>query len=203
MRIGLHTGEPTLGEEGYLGLDVVRAARLCGVGHGGQVLLSETTRALLGSTMPRGVSLFPLGERHLKDIDEPERLYELQIEGVELPPVPRVAPAQTPERLSRSKKKRHKQWEEDFERRVEDFAERTAERVLGKLERDSEGVDGIAARADELVRGIEREIRPGQSDIPDGGAGSRESESEPASRDDLSGALSLRFDPVLEAPIRA
>ena len=53
VRMGLHTGEPALGEEGYLGLDVVRAARLGTAGRGGQVLLSGATRALLGSTLPK------------------------------------------------------------------------------------------------------------------------------------------------------
>src|SRR5262249_12596626 len=48
VRMGLHTGEPSVGDEGYVGLDVVRAARICSAGHGGQILLSETTRALLG-----------------------------------------------------------------------------------------------------------------------------------------------------------
>ena len=189
MRVGLHTGEPTLSAEGYLGLDVVRAARLCSVGRGGQVLLSETTRALVGSTLPPGVSLFPLGERHLKDIDEPERIYELEIEGVERPPAPDAAPAQAPGRLLRpERKRRQKQWEEDFERRVEDLAERTAEGVLGKLEQSfgkldrstlpggveepsSGGVDDIAAHADELAKRMEREIRLAQSDTPDGGGG--------------------------------
>jgi class 3 adenylate cyclase len=52
VRMGLHTGEPTVGEEGYVGLDVVRAARICSAGHGGQILLSETTRALLATTCP-------------------------------------------------------------------------------------------------------------------------------------------------------
>jgi class 3 adenylate cyclase len=85
VRMGLHTGEPALGEEGYLGIDVVRAARLCTVGRGGHVLLSETTRALLGSSLPDGVTVAPLGERQLKDLDEPERIYELEIEGVEQP----------------------------------------------------------------------------------------------------------------------
>ena len=82
VRMGLHTGEPAVAEEGYLGLDVVRAARLCGLGGGGHVVLSETTRALLGSSLPDGVVVHPLGERRLKDIDEPERVYELDIEGV-------------------------------------------------------------------------------------------------------------------------
>jgi class 3 adenylate cyclase len=84
VRMGLHTGEPAVGDEGYHGVDVVRAARLSATGHGGQVLLSETTRALLGSALPDGVSVQAVGERHLKDMDEPERVYELEIDGVEV-----------------------------------------------------------------------------------------------------------------------
>jgi class 3 adenylate cyclase len=98
VRMGLHTGEPAVGSEGYLGIDVVRAARLCTVGRGGQVLLSETTRALVGSSLPDGVSLHTLGERHLKDIDEPERVFELDIEGAPTPAeaeAPAEAPAET------------------------------------------------------------------------------------------------------------
>jgi len=91
VRMGLHTGEPALGSEGYLGLDVVRAARLCTAGSGGHVLLSETTRALVGSTLPEGVSIFPLGERRLKDIDEPERVFELEIDGAAPPGEPAQA----------------------------------------------------------------------------------------------------------------
>ena len=82
IRIGLHTGEPVIGEEGYTGLDVVRAARIAAVGRGGQVLLSETTRALVGAVVPDGVAVQPLGERRLKDIDQPEVLHELRIDGV-------------------------------------------------------------------------------------------------------------------------
>jgi class 3 adenylate cyclase len=94
VRMGLHTGEPAVGSEGYLGLDVVRAARLCTAGQGGHVLLSETTRALAGGTLPDGVTVYPLGERRLKDIDEPERVYELDIDGVTpAPTVPASPPA--------------------------------------------------------------------------------------------------------------
>jgi class 3 adenylate cyclase len=50
--MGLHTGEPTLGEDGYLGLDVVRGARIAAASHGGQILLSETTRVLLNPSCP-------------------------------------------------------------------------------------------------------------------------------------------------------
>ncbi len=76
VRMGLHTGEPTVGEEGYLGLDVVRAARISAAGNGGQILLSETTRALVGNDLPEHVSVRDLGRRELKDIQH-ERLFEL------------------------------------------------------------------------------------------------------------------------------
>ena len=87
VRMGLHTGEPAVGTEGYLGVDVVRTARLCATGQGGHVLLSEATRALVGSSLPEGVSVHALGERRLKDIDEPEKVYELAIDGVDQPEV--------------------------------------------------------------------------------------------------------------------
>jgi len=88
VRIGLHTGEPTVGDEGYHGLDVVRAARICGVGRGGSVLLSETTRALVGSSVPAGVSVSPPDEQRLKGLDESELVYELRIDGVDVTPAP-------------------------------------------------------------------------------------------------------------------
>jgi class 3 adenylate cyclase len=78
VRMGLHTGEPTVGEEGYLGLDVVRAARICSAGHGGQILLSETTRALVGNNLPEGVEVRDLGRANLKDIQH-EQIYELSL----------------------------------------------------------------------------------------------------------------------------
>lgn len=92
VRIGLHTGEPIVGDEGYTGLDVVRAARIAAVGRGGQVLLSETTRALIGADLPQGVAARSLGEQRLKDIDRPEPLHELVIDGV-----PRSGPVREPE----------------------------------------------------------------------------------------------------------
>jgi class 3 adenylate cyclase len=77
VRVGIHTGEPTIGEEGYLGLDVVRGARICSAAHGGQVLVSETTRALVRGDEPAGIELRDLGEHHLKDLDHAERLFQL------------------------------------------------------------------------------------------------------------------------------
>jgi class 3 adenylate cyclase len=77
VRMGIHTGEPSLGEEGYLGLDVVRAARLCATAHGGQVLVSATTRALLGPEAPAGVELRDLGEHPLKDLEYREHVFQV------------------------------------------------------------------------------------------------------------------------------
>jgi hypothetical protein len=127
--MGLHTGEPAVGAEGYLGVDVVRAARLAATGRGGNVLLSETTRALLGSSLPDGVSVHALGERQLKDIDEPERIYELEIEGVEQPePEPPVSPDAPDAPVSKK----------DFEARAEDFGKRLEERINASVLRSLE-----------------------------------------------------------------
>jgi class 3 adenylate cyclase len=81
VRMGIHTGEPALGDEGYLGLDVVRAARICAIARGGQVLVSETTRALVRGNLD-GLSLEDVGEHRLKDIDEAERLFQLTGPGL-------------------------------------------------------------------------------------------------------------------------
>jgi class 3 adenylate cyclase len=88
MRLGLHTGEPAIGEEGYTGLDVVRASRIAAVGRGGQVLLSDTTRAIVSGDLPEGVTIRSLGDQRLKDIDQPEPLHELNIADVPISPEP-------------------------------------------------------------------------------------------------------------------
>ena len=151
VRMGLHTGEPAVGSEGYLGLDVVRAARLCTAGKGGHVLLSDTTRALVGASLPDGVSIFPLGERRLKDIDEPERVFELEIEGAAPPvdirdeepgPVPAPPPPPAPP--------------------ADDFGSRLAERIDAHVRRKVEStlgrvmsdVDALADRAAKEPRTI-------------------------------------------------
>lgn len=81
VRIGLHTGEAASAGESYIGFSVHRAARVGAVGHGGQVLLSYPTRELVEDDLPQGVSLRDLGLYRLKDIDRPERLSQLAIEG--------------------------------------------------------------------------------------------------------------------------
>jgi class 3 adenylate cyclase len=172
VRMGLHTGEPAVGEEGYHGLDVVRAARICTMGRGGQVLLSETTRALIGGDLPEGVSVHALGERHLKDLDEPERIYELEIEGVEQSPAPAAAKAE--ERPISAP------WDEEgFERRLEQAAARheseIQEQVLRSLEAslgagsapvgEGRAVEMLAKRSaalgDEIARRVKEALRVG------------------------------------------
>lgn len=64
---------------GYVGLDVHRAARICSAGHGGPILLSQTTRALVEHDLPEGTSLRDLGTHRLKDLQRPERLFQLVI----------------------------------------------------------------------------------------------------------------------------
>ena len=82
VRIGLHTGEPQVGDQRYVGMGVNKAARIGAAGHGGQVLLSRTTRELVADELPAGVTTRDLGERRLKDLDEPERLFQLVIDGL-------------------------------------------------------------------------------------------------------------------------
>jgi class 3 adenylate cyclase len=96
VRLGLHTGEPAVGEEGYTGLDVVRASRIAAVGSGGQVLLSETTRAIVAGDLPDGVELRWVGEVRLKDIERPEPLHELIIDGVVVGATAPAVPASAP-----------------------------------------------------------------------------------------------------------
>jgi predicted ATPase/DNA-binding CsgD family transcriptional regulator len=82
VRMGLHTGEPQRTAEGYVGLDVHHAARVMSVGHGGQVLLSRTTRDLVEHTLPEGLSLRDLGQHRLKDLQHPSHLSQLVIAGL-------------------------------------------------------------------------------------------------------------------------
>ena len=72
VRIGIHTGAPLLTDEGYVGTDVHKAARIAAAGHGRQILLSSASAALLGSD-----GLRDLGDHRLKDLSAPERIYQL------------------------------------------------------------------------------------------------------------------------------
>src|ERR671918_490163 len=89
VRMGLHTGEGKLGGDNYIGIDVHRAARIASAGHGGQVLMSGSTRALVEGSLPSGLSDRDLGRHRLKDLENPENLFQLLVEGLpdEFPPV--------------------------------------------------------------------------------------------------------------------
>ncbi|HEX7262891.1 MAG TPA: adenylate/guanylate cyclase domain-containing protein [Candidatus Dormibacteraeota bacterium] len=81
VRIGLHTGEaPLVGGE-YIGLDVHHAARVAAAAHGGQVVVSDATRSLVDSSLPKDLTLRDLGMHRLKDLARPERLFQLVIDG--------------------------------------------------------------------------------------------------------------------------
>jgi YVTN family beta-propeller protein len=77
VRMGLHSGEPAVGSDRYVGLGVHRAARISAAAHGGQILMSGVTRALVEDDLPDDVRISDLGEYRLKDLDRPERLYQL------------------------------------------------------------------------------------------------------------------------------
>lgn len=89
VRMGLHTGEALVRDGTYVGLDVHRAARIAAVGHGGQILVSESSRALVEQSLPPGVELRDLGRHRLKDLAQPERIFETVIDGLpsQFPPL--------------------------------------------------------------------------------------------------------------------
>ena len=89
VRMGLHTGEPTATAEGYVGMDVHRAARIAAAGHGGQILVSQSTRDLAPSS-----SLRDLGQHRLKDLTAPERIYQFGEE--DFPPIKTLSQTNLP-----------------------------------------------------------------------------------------------------------
>src|SRR4051812_486410 len=103
VRMGLHTGEPVAGDAGYVGLDVHRASRICGAGHGGQIVISQTTRDL-AADLPSDIALLDLGEHRLKDLPAPERLAQVVAPGLEreFPPLRSIdsRPNNLPRQLS-------------------------------------------------------------------------------------------------------
>lgn len=82
VRVGLHTGEAHLAGDDYGGFEVNRAARIAATGHGGQIVLSDTTRALIVDELPPGTSLRDLGTHSLRDVARPERLSQLSVSGL-------------------------------------------------------------------------------------------------------------------------
>ena len=81
VRMGLHTGEPQRHEDGYIGIDVHRAARIAATASGGQIVLSEADPHRWSASLGAGRSLRDLGWHRLKDLDEPEHLYDVVAAG--------------------------------------------------------------------------------------------------------------------------
>ena len=94
VRMGVHTGEAEVRQDDYVGLDVHRAARICAAGHGGQVLISSSTRELVADELPADVALRDLGEHRLKDLDRPEQLFQLVVGDLpaDFPPLASLSP---------------------------------------------------------------------------------------------------------------
>jgi hypothetical protein len=91
----MHTGEPLVGGERYVGMGVNRGARICSAAHGGQVLLSNTTRELVEDDLPGDVRIVDLGEHQLKDLPRPERIFQLLIDGLQ-PSFPALRTGEAP-----------------------------------------------------------------------------------------------------------
>jgi class 3 adenylate cyclase len=77
VRMGLHTAEPHLAEDGYVGIGVHRAARICDAAHGGQILVSNATAGIIEDAESTGVDLLDLGEHRLKGLPREQRLFQL------------------------------------------------------------------------------------------------------------------------------
>ena len=99
VRMGMHTGEAGFSADTYAGLNVHRASRIAGVAHGGQVLLSDATRTLVADALPEGVDMHDLGTHRLKDLEHPERIWQLVIEGLPSTFPPLASPGVTPNNL--------------------------------------------------------------------------------------------------------
>lgn len=82
IRIGVHSGQPTLTEVGYIGLAVHTTARVCAAAHGGQIVVSAATRAAIGTSPPTGVRFRSLGRHRLPGLAEPEMLFQVQAQGL-------------------------------------------------------------------------------------------------------------------------
>ncbi len=89
VRMGLHTGAPTLTGSDYMGLDIHRAARIASAAHGGQILLSSSVHELCQDSLPQEITLLDLGLHMLKDLQRPEHIYQVIISGLqaEFPPI--------------------------------------------------------------------------------------------------------------------
>ena len=82
VRIGIHSGYPTSTADNYIGLDVNTASRICAVGHGGQIVVSDNTRESVKATAPAGVRFVALGSHRLRGLPDPVSLFQVGAKGL-------------------------------------------------------------------------------------------------------------------------
>lgn len=105
VRMGIHSGRPTLTDVGYIGLAVHTTARVCSAAHGGQILVSANTRAAVRTSKPAGIRFRGLGRHRLPGLPEAEALSQVQAKGLRSGfPKPRVARRSTPKSRSRGRR---------------------------------------------------------------------------------------------------
>jgi class 3 adenylate cyclase len=78
VRIGVHSGRPTLTDTGYVGLSVHTAARICYAAHGGQIVVSSAVHSAVVDSLADGVDLKSLGAWRFQGLREPEQLYQVE-----------------------------------------------------------------------------------------------------------------------------
>jgi class 3 adenylate cyclase len=99
VRVGIHSGRPTLTDVGYIGLAVHTTARVCAAAHGGQIVVSAATRAAVGTSAPTGVKFRSLGRHRLPGLPEAEMLFQVQADGLRVSfPRPRTRGRAVPRR---------------------------------------------------------------------------------------------------------
>jgi class 3 adenylate cyclase len=84
VRVGIHSGEPTLTNMGYIGLPVHTAARVCSAAHGGQIIVSAATRVSIGTSAPAGIRFRSLGRHRLAGLPDAETLFQIQARGLRI-----------------------------------------------------------------------------------------------------------------------
>jgi class 3 adenylate cyclase len=99
VRVGIHSGRPTLTDVGYIGLAVHTTARICSAAHGGQIIVSAATRASIGTSAPAGIRFRNLGRHRLPGLPDPETLFQVQAPGLRASfPRPRIQRRAVPRR---------------------------------------------------------------------------------------------------------
>src|SRR2546430_10276883 len=99
VRVGIHSGRPTLTDLGYIGLAVHTTARVCSAAHGGQIVVSAATRVAIGASAPTGIRFRSLGRHRLPGLPDGEKLFQVQAQGLRLKfPRPRTGRRQPADR---------------------------------------------------------------------------------------------------------